>query len=169
MTAKLSCQRSNSSFVSTLLRDIRHSLKFSCFALKSQLSYGFVGGVCNFLGSVSSQQKLEGMAGAVLQSRITSSSYSSVLFRKQRKIHLRDLREGRPKRCEEKRSLQLSFGPSFYMFFLLPASLSYVNWASQEGCLFYLRFSLQSLDLPLFYFQGFSHSHFGLLFPILTT
>ena len=37
--------------------------------------------------------------------------------------------------------------------------LPYVNWASQECCLFYLRSSLQSLDLPLFYFHG--------LFPCL--
>ena len=42
--------------------------------------------------------------------------------------------------------------PLFICFFLLPLSLPYVNWASQEGCLFYLRFSLWSLDLPLFYF-----------------
>ena len=54
-------------------------------------------------------------------------------------------------------------------------SLPYVNWASQECCLFYLRSSLWSLDLPLFYFPGlfpslsFSHHHSGLLFPILTT
>ena len=59
---------------------------------------------------------------------------------------------------------------SFYMFFSSPWACS-----SQEGCLFHLRFSLWSLDLPLFYFCGlfpslsFSHRHFGLLFPILTT
>jgi len=60
-----------------------------------------------------------------------------------------------------------------FMFFLLPLSLPCVNWASQEGCLFYLRFSLRSLDLPLFCFPGlspslsFSHRPSGLLFPIL--
>ena len=31
----------------------------------------------------------------------------------------------------------------------LAPGLPYVNWASQECCLFYLRFSLWSLDLPL--------------------
>ena len=31
------------------------------------------------------------------------------------------------------------FGSSFYMFFFLPLGLPYVNWASQESCLFYLR------------------------------
>ena len=59
------------------------------------------------------------------------------------------------------------FGSSFYMFFL-PLGLPYVNWASQEGCLFYLRSSLQSSDLPLFYFPGLfpslslRHCHSGL-------
>ena len=54
-----------------------------------------------------------------------------------------------------------------------PPGLSCVNWASQECCLFYLRSSLRSSDLPLFYFRGlfpsfsFSHRYFGLLFPIL--
>ena len=33
------------------------------------------------------------------------------------------------------------FGSSFYMSFLLPLGLLYVNWASQERCLFYLRSS----------------------------
>ena len=46
-----------------------------------------------------------------------------------------------------------------FMFFLLPLGLPYVNWASQECCLFYLRSSLQSSDFPLFCFLG--------LFPAL--
>ena len=60
-------------------------------------------------------------------------------------------------------------------FFLFPLNLPYVTWASQEDGLFYLRFSLWPLDLPLFYFQGLSlslslnHHHFGLFFPIQTT
>ena len=58
--------------------------------------------------------------------------YSSVLFGNQRKIHPPG----------EKRGLRLNFGSSFYMFFLLPLSLPYVNWASQGGCLVHLRFSL---------------------------
>ena len=56
-------------------------------------------------------------------------------------------REG-AKRGEE------GFGSSFYMF--LSLGLSYVNWAGQECCLFYLRFSPRSSDLPLFYFRGLS-------------
>ena len=100
--------------------------------------------------------------------------YSSVSFGKQSKIHPRGVRAGQPKRNEEKRSLWLNFGSSFCIFFLLFLSLPCVNWASQQGCLFYQKFSLRSSDLPLFYFYGlfplsFSHHCFGLLFPVLTT
>ena len=44
------------------------------------------------------------------------------------------------------------FDSSCYMIFLLPLSLPYVNWANKEDCLFHLRFSLQSSELPLLYF-----------------
>ena len=73
-------------------------------------------------------------------------------------------------RERERRELWLLF---LYVF--LSLGLSYVSWASQECCLFYLRSSLWSSDLPLFYFHGlfpsrsFSHRCSGLLFPILTT
>ena len=40
----------------------------------------------------------------------------------------------------------------YIYFFLLPLELPYVNWASQECCLLYLRSSLPFSDLPLFYF-----------------
>ena len=40
----------------------------------------------------------------------------------------------------------------------LPPGLPYVNWASQECCLSYLRSSLRASDLPLFCFLGFSLS-----------
>ena len=78
----------------------------------------------------------------------------------------------RQKRREARGSI---LAPLFRCFFLLPLSLPYVNWASQESCLLYLMFSLQSSDLPLFYFRGlslslsFSHHHYRLLFPILNT
>ena len=58
----------------------------------------------------------------------------------------------------------------FFMFFLLPLGLPYVNQASQGCCLFYLRSSLQSSDLHLFNFfrlfpsLSFSHHHSGLFF-----
>ena len=73
--------------------------------------------------------------------------YNSVLFGKQRKIHPRDVRASQPKRKEG-----LNFASSFDMLCLLTLSLPYVNWAGQERCLFHLRFSLWSLDFPLFYF-----------------
>ena len=40
---------------------------------------------------------------------------------------------------------------------------------SQECCLFYLKSSLWSSDLPLTFLAFFSHHHFGLLFPVLPT
>ena len=101
-----------------------------------------------------------------------------------RKIHPRGVRACRPKRREEESAREHTragerdarpFGSSFYIYFFLRLGLPCVNWASQECCLFYPRFSLRSLDLPLFYFHGlfpslsFSHHPSGLLFPILTT
>ena len=65
----------------------------------------------------------------------------------------------------EKRGPWPNFGSSVHMFFLLPLGLPSVNWASQECCLFYLKCSLWSSDLPLFYvcrpFPSlyFSHHH----------
>ena len=110
---------------------------------------------------------------------VTAPCYSPVLFRKWRKIHYWGVRACHPKRHKEKREREhrrdpQPFGSSFYVFFL-PLGLPYVNWASRECCLFSLRSSPWSLDLPLFYFHGlfpflsFSHGHSGLLFPILTT
>ena len=74
----------------------------------------------------------------------------------------------------EERETPGPLAPLFVCFFL-PLGLPCVNWASQGCCLFYLRSSLRSLDLFLFYFWwlfpslSFSHHHSGLLFPILTT
>ena len=51
----------------------------------------------------------------------------------------------------QKRGLNLGF--SFYTFCLLSLSLPCVNWASQEGSLFHLRFSLQSSDFLRFHFH----------------
>ena len=73
----------------------------------------------------------------------------------------------------QERERERHLAPLFICFFLL-LGLPCVNWASQEGCLVYLRSSLPSSDLPLFYFNRlfpsltFSHHHFGLLFSILT-
>ena len=66
-------------------------------------------------------------------------------------------------------------GIFLFLYVYLSLGLSYVNWARWECCLFYLRSSLWSSNLLLFYFCGlfpslsFSHCHFGLLFPILPT
>ena len=87
-----------------------------------------------------------------------------------RKIHPRGVRACRPKRREEESAREHTraverdpqpFGSSFYDFFFLTLGLPYVNWASQECCLFYPKSSFRSSDLPLFYFHR--------LFPCLLT
>ena len=84
-------------------------------------------------------------------------------------------RQADPKDAKRREALGSILVPLFVCFFLLPLGLPYVNWASQVCCLLYLRSSLQSLDLPLFYFHwlfpslSFSHRHSGLLFPIPIT
>ena len=149
-----------------------HHFLFSHLPVWSCIS---VRGACNFLGSVSSQQKFEATDGPVLQ----LSDRPVLQLRVTAQFYLEN--KGNtcprcwPKRQKEKRGPRPNFGFSFYMFFLLSLGLPYVNWASQECCLFYLRSSLHSSDLPLFYFRGlilslyFSHCHSGLIFPILTT
>ena len=51
---------------------------------------------------------------------VTAPCYSSVLFRKKRKIHPWGMKVSQPKRLEEKRPPWPNFGSSFYMFFSLP-------------------------------------------------
>ena len=103
--------------------------------------------------------------------------YCSVLLGKT-KDNTYSRSEGGPTQKTKRREAPILLSFLLLCIYLLPWSLSYVNWASQEGCLFYLRSSLWSLDIPLFYFPGlfpsfpslsFSHHHFGLLFPIITT
>ena len=165
-------------------------------SLLNKVAFPFqLSGECNFLGSVSSQQRFEAMDIKALGASQLSDSpcYSSLtdqfyLETKEKYIlkawghaHPKDEKERererdreRTRRGEKERERPRPFGSSFYMLFSSPWELPYVNWASQECCLFYLRSSLQSSDLPLFYFHGlfpslsFSHHHSGLLFPILT-
>ena len=74
----------------------------------------------------------------------------------------------------EKERARERFGSSFYVS-SSPWACPVQTGLSQESCLFYLKSSLWSSDLLLFYFRGlfpslsFSHRHFGLLFPILPT
>ena len=141
------------------------------------LFFLIVRGVCNFLGSVLPQQKFEAVDGPVLPLRVTAHFY---LQAKENTFSRREDRPPTQKTQREKCANARERGrnrerelwlPFLYVFFPLPLGLPYVNWASQEGCLFYLR----SSDLSLFYFQGlfpslsFNHCHSGLLFPILTT
>ena len=144
------------------------------------LSHGTrdVGGVCNFLGSVLPQQKFELTGEPVLQlgvkawfvlqecvissvlschsktlKQLINQCYCSVLqlsFIWQAKENTSSRHEDRPTQKKSGAQFWLLFS---FVFFLLPLSLPYVNWASQEGYLFHLRFSLRSLDLPLLYFH----------------
>ena len=117
---------------------------------------------------------------SVLQLRVTALFYLD----NNRKIHSQGVRACRPKdarrrvpQCvgERQRARESSSPLAILFMFFLPLGLTYVNWVSQECCLFYLRSSLWSSDLPLFYFCGlfsslsFSHRHSGLHFLILTT
>ena len=126
-----------------------------------------VGGVCNFLGSVSPQQKFE----------VTYDwYYSSVLFGKQRKIQPWGMMAGHPKDRKRREARGSILVPLFiYFFFFSPPpdpALCKLVWPG--GCLSYLRSSLWFLDLPVFCFHGlfpslsFSHRYYGLLVPILT-
>ena len=126
--------------------------------------------MCNFLGSVLSQQKFEAtdvkpLGASQLFKSVIAPCNSSVLFGK---YILEGVRACQPKRRKEKRGREREresecthMGETppalwflFYMFFSLPLGLPHVNWASQECCLFYLRSSLRSSDLPLFYLCG---------------
>ena len=112
---------------------------------------------------------------ALGQTGVTGPCYSSEENTSSRREGMSTQKMRREERETER---PLAFGSSFYMFlFFSPPprpGLPYVNWASQECCLFYVRSSLQSLDLPLFYFSrlfpslSFSHRHSGLLSPVLT-
>ena len=77
--------------------------------------------------------------------------YSSVLLGKQRKLYPWGMRVGRHAKRRENPMAQFWL---LIFYVLLPLSVACVNWASQESCLFHLRFSLWSLDLPLFYFHS---------------
>ena len=89
------------------------------------------------------------------------------------KIHPWGVRACWPKDSKKRERDPGPFDSSFYTSFFLSLGLPYVN--CQECCLFYLRSSLPSSDLPLFYLHRLFHSlsfslhHSGLLFPILTT
>ena len=64
---------------------------------------------------------------------------------------------GQLNRSEEKRQeASSSILAPVFMFLLLPQSLPYVNWASQEGCLLHLGFSLWSSPSFVLFSQAFS-------------
>ena len=118
-------------------------------------------GVCNFPSSVLSQQKFEATDGPVLQPHVISSKgpvlqvcvIAQFYFEGKGKYILEARRQADPKDLKRREAPGPILAPLF-IFLLLPPNLPYLNWASQEGCFFYLRSSLWSLDLLLFYFHG---------------
>ena len=112
-----------------------HRGRAKVVSARLNLSHGtiYLGGVCNFLGSDSSRQKFEATDGPMLQpcvnflgqtsvtapcnffrlNSVIALCYSSVLFRKQRKIHPRGGRADRPKRLEEKEAPVSILAPLF--------------------------------------------------------
>ena len=80
--------------------------------------------------------------------------HTLILFVNQRKIHPQGVRVGWTKRSKEKPEAQ--FWLLFCMFFLLPLNLSNVNWASQESCLFHMRFLIGPWTFLCSIFEGFS-------------
>ena len=143
---------------------------------------GNVRGVCNFLSSVSSQQKFE--AADQHYSPRTDQCYSgqmdelcvtTQLYLENKGEYILEAWGHADPKDVKRRERPPALWLLFYLFFLLRLGLPFVNWASQECCLFCLRSSLPSSDLPLFYFHGllpslsFSHCPSELPFPILTT
>ena len=141
----------------------QNMLKRTAFSHNQHIQRGkTVRRVCNFLGSVLPQQKFEATDGAVLQlSFIWQAKENASLGHEggQPNRHREESRE------EKKRVSMLA---PLYMIFLLPLSLPWVNWASQEGCLLHQKFSFWSLDLTLFYFCGI-FSFFVFQLPLFWT
>ena len=133
----------------------------------SSLSLGIV---CNFLDSVSLQQKFEATDGPVLQLCVTAQFY----LESKGKYILEAWGHADPKDTKRREASVPILAPLF-MFFLLPLGLPYVNWASQAGVLFVLPEVLTPVLEPSFVpflhafpFLVFIHRYSGLFFPILT-
>ena len=106
------------------------AVKLFFSSLPKTVVWDFVGGVYNFLGSFSPQQKFEATDGPVLQ-----LGYSSLLFGKQRKIHPWGVRAGRPISREVKRRERLNFGSFLNVFFSSPWACSMkIGLARRDVC-----------------------------------
>ena len=126
-----------------------------CFEIRK--FEGYVGGLCNFLGSDLLQQRF-GMA---------DHCYSSIMaqsFILQTKESILSRLEGRLTLKERSQSILAS---SFYTFVSFPSSdcPMQIELAKKGASLFHLKFSLQSMDFLLFHFcrlfsLSFSHHHF---------
>ena len=101
--------------------------------------------VCNFLGSLSLQQKFEATDGLVIQLRLIWQTKGNTPSR----------HEGGP--AQEMRREEEPHLPGFLLLYirLLPLHLPCVHGAGREGCVFCLRASLWSADLLVLYSWAF--------------
>ena len=94
--------------------------------------------------------------------------YSSILFRRQQESEReRESEREKSARTRERESMRECFGSSFYMFFSSTWACPVQIGLSQECCLFCLKSSLWSLDLPLT-FLVFQPPPFWTPFPYST-
>ena len=128
-------------------------------------------GECNLLSSVLSQQKFEvtdvkAVGRSMLSDSPCYSSWTNELYLENKGKYIlkprgpadskdtkRRERENKCARVGERDPRP--FGSSVYVFFP-PPGLPYVNWASHECCLFYLRSSLSPRTFLCSIFTGFS-------------
>ena len=86
-------------------------------------------------------------------SLLGSSVYGICMLTQKMQIEERERGRKRDRECVQAQERP----PTLWLLFLYvfpPPGLPFVNRASHECCLFYLRSSLQSSDLPLFCFHG---------------
>ena len=129
-----------------LLGSVSSQERFGVTDIKAPL------GVSQLLGLGQTVLQLSGLEWTIIALRqisVIAPCYSSILFRRQQ--------ENPSLRCEamsiQRRKVQgrerEPFGSSFYMFFPSPWACPMQIGLSQECCLFYLKSSLWSSDLPL--------------------
>ena len=137
--------------------------------------YSIVAGVCNFLGSVSLQQKFEATDGPALQPRVISSDGSVLQPHVTAQFYLERKGKyilevwGRTNPKDMKRKPLAQFWLLFLYVFPPPRGPALVNWASQECCLFYPRSSgpltfVCSIFCGLSPSLAFSHHHLDSFF-----
>ena len=128
-----------------------HGSRAEVVSTRLNLSHGTIdiGGVCNFLGSGSPQQKFEAKDGSVLQFCVTAQFYLA----NKGKYILKAWRQVDPKDAKRREALGSILAPLFICFFYSPKP-ALCKLGYPGGLLFYLRFSLWTYLCSIF--VGFS-------------